>query len=109
VGGDECKFYTDESDVIFAALHAGLLKWDKVKEWCHVEVFGTSNGRVHIQGTGEDVKLVLRVYPHMPSGRFYGGPGASDIVSSSWGWSHKGCAYEVHQALLLLLLFVNHD
>jgi len=109
VGGDERKFYTDESDVIFAALHAGLLEWDKVKEWRRVEVFGAGDGRVHVQGTGEDVKLVLRVYPHMPSGRFYGGPGASDIVSSSWGWSHEGCAYEVRRALPLLLLFVNHD
>ena len=109
VGGDERKFYTDESDVIFAALHAGLLEWDKVKEWRRVEVFGAGDGRVHVQGTGEDVKLVLRVYPHTPSGRFYGGPGASDIVSSSWGWSHEGCAYEVRRALLLLLLFVDHD
>ena len=96
VGGDERKFYTDDSDVIFAALHAGALEWDKVKEWRRVEVIGGGgDGRVHVEGTGEDVELMLRVYPHTPSGRFYGGPGANGLVSSSWGWSHEGCAYEV--------------
>ena len=109
VGGDERKFYTDDSGVVFAALHAGLLEWDKVKEWRRVEVFGASDGRVHVQGPGEDVGLVLRVYQHTPSGRFYGGPGANGIVSSSWRWSHEGCTYEVRRALPLLLLFVDHN
>ena len=112
VGGDERKFYTDDSDVIFAALHAGALEWDKVKEWRRVEVVGgASDGRARVEGTGEDVELVIRVYPHTPSGRFYGGPGANGLVSSSWGWSHEGCAYEVCQAFsssvcLLVLLFL---
>jgi len=117
VGGDERRFYTDDSYIIFAALHVGQgqgvgtrsRSGDKVKEWRRVEVFGASDGRVHVQGTGEGVELVLRLYPHMPSGRFYGGPGANGIVSSSWGWSHEGCAHEVRWALHFLLLSVDHD
>ena len=43
VGKDERKFYTDDADLIFAALH----EWDNVKERRHVEVFGgAGNGRV---------------------------------------------------------------
>lgn len=96
---DERKFYTDDSDVIFAALHAGAFEWDKVKEWRRVEVVGgVGDGRVRVEGTGEDVELILRVYPHTPSGKFYGGHGANGLVSSSWGWSHEGCAYEVCRA-----------
>jgi hypothetical protein len=106
VGGDERKFYTDDSDVIFAALHAGVLEWDKVKEWRRVEVVGgTSDGRVRVEGTGEDVELMLRVYPNTPGGRFYGGAGANGLISSSWGWSHEGCAYEVCRAFSFRLLF----
>ena len=105
-GGDERKFYTDDSDVIFAALHAGGLEWDKVKEWRRVQVPDrVGDGRVHVEGTGEDVELVLRVYPHTPSGRFYGGPGANGLVSSSWGWSHEGSAYEVRRAFCLLFSY----
>ena len=68
VGEDERKCYTDDADVIFAALH----EWGNVKERRRVEVFGgAGNGRVLDEDTGENVELV----PNTPSGRFYGGPG----------------------------------
>lgn len=79
---DERRIYTDDSDVLFAALHSGLLQFDE-------KLFEKRR----------DLELTLRLYPVSDYGRYFGGPGAAGLTSASWGNSHEGCAFTVRTAL----------
>ena len=78
--GGLAQLYTDDSDVVFAALHSGTIPDDK-------DLFSSGN----------DLKLVLRVYPAPEHGHFVGGTGAAGLTSASWGNAHEGCAYKVSE------------
>lgn len=77
---DERKIYTDDSDLVFAALHSGIISWEK-----------------GIGASGRDLELILRLYPAPETGRFVGGPGAAGLSSASWGNAHEGCAFTVRE------------
>lgn len=75
---DTRMIYTDDSDVVFAALHSASIPDDP-----------------SLFSSGQDLKLLLRVYPAPESGHFVGGKGAAGLTSASWGNAHEGCAYTV--------------
>jgi hypothetical protein len=75
---DQRKLYTDDSDLLFAALHAGVIPYDE-----------------KLFAKGRDLKLELRLYPFSEYGRFFGGLGENGLTSASWGNSHEGCAFAV--------------
>jgi hypothetical protein len=75
---DERKIYTDDSDLVFAAIHSAIVSYDP-------ELFSS----------GQDLELKLRLYPAPETGHFVGGLGGDNLVSGSWGNSHEGCAFAV--------------
>ncbi|KIM34273.1 hypothetical protein M408DRAFT_93184 [Serendipita vermifera MAFF 305830] len=78
---DARKMYTDDSDVVFAALHSESIPDDQ-----------------SLFTSGQDLKLLLRLYPAPESGHFTGGTGAAGLTSASWGNAHEGCAYTILEA-----------
>jgi len=82
---DQRKIYTDDSDVVFAALHSEIIQDDP-----------------KLFGQGKDLKFTLRVYPAPESGHFVGGKGGAGLTSASWGNAHEGCAYTVCPLLVFL-------
>jgi hypothetical protein len=80
---DQRKIYTDDSDVVFAALHSETIPDDPT-----------------LFSSGKDLQLTLRLYPAPESGHFKGGKGAAGLTSASWGNAHEGCAYTVCYSFL---------
>ncbi|KAG8761219.1 hypothetical protein FRC14_006268 [Serendipita sp. 396] len=79
---DQRKIFTDDSDVLFAALHSGII---------------TLNSDP--LPSRQDLQLDLRLYPTSDSGRYLGGPGEHGLTSASWGNSHEGCAFVILSAV----------
>ena len=75
---DERRLFTDDSDVLYAALHSGVVDLRELQS-----------------GSERDLDLTLRVFPASEYGRYLGGPGAAGLTSASWGNSHEGAAFMV--------------